>query len=129
MAHEVCPYNFEGPATGCRPPALINTLINIALQPGALTDPMFEGQKKIQQILLLAAFVSVPIMLLCHPFYLKAKYGKKAPEIAHQVDFERLDEDEENGRIAPAPSHGGGGHGHGDEVSTILVIYFANFFN
>ncbi|KAJ0404793.1 hypothetical protein P43SY_003469 [Pythium insidiosum] len=42
MKHEVCPFNFEGPKTGCRPPALVNTLINIALNPTAVEDPMFD---------------------------------------------------------------------------------------
>ncbi|OQS02153.1 vacuolar proton translocating ATPase A subunit, partial [Thraustotheca clavata] len=112
MSHEVCPFNFEGPATGCRPPALINTLINIALQPGAVADPMYEGQKKIQQTLLMLAGLSVPVMLLCHPLYLKFTAGSPAPEIAHQVDF---DDDDDNTKLTHAAHHSGGGHGHGDE--------------
>ncbi|KDO22771.1 hypothetical protein SPRG_12198 [Saprolegnia parasitica CBS 223.65] len=114
MSHEVCPFNFEGPATGCRPPALINTLINIALQPGAVADPMYEGQKKMQQTLLAFAGLSVPIMLLCHPLYMKFKYGSPAQEVSHQVDFDNLSDDDDHAKLAPA-AHGGHGHGHGDE--------------
>ncbi|RHY25847.1 hypothetical protein DYB32_008946 [Aphanomyces invadans] len=118
MEFPECPFNFEGPKTGCRPPALINTLINIALQPGSVADPMYDGQKTTQQILLLCAAVSVPAMLLGHPLYLKWVHGQAAPEVSHQVDFEQLEEDDDHSKLAPAASHGGGGHGghgHGEE--------------
>ncbi|RHZ04210.1 hypothetical protein DYB31_004651 [Aphanomyces astaci] len=127
MGHEVCPFDFEGPQTGCRPPALINTLINIALQPGNVADPMYAGQKKTQNFLLLLAMLSVPVMLLGHPLYLKWVHGKAAgvPEIAHQVDFEQLEEtDDDHAKLAPtaAASHGGdGGHGEEFDFSEVFI--------
>lgn len=108
MAHEVCPYNFEGERTGCRPPSLVNTLINIALDPGNVADPMYEGQLKTQQTLLLLAFLSVPAMLALKPMYLKVMHGRTAPPVSHHVDFE--DESEE---MLPTTHGHGGGHGGG----------------
>jgi V-type H+-transporting ATPase subunit a len=106
MAYEVCPYDFEGPATGCRPPSLVNMLINIALSPMEVVDPMYANQTSIQQILLLLGVLSVPIMLFVNPFYLKFKHGKaKVPETHHAVD--------EEAPIEVAHTEGGGGHGHG----------------
>lgn len=109
MAHEVCPYNFEGPRTGCRPPSLVNTLINIALNPFHVDDPMYDGQLKTQQTLLLLAFASVPAMLAVKPIYLKFLNDRAAPAVSHHVDY-----DEESEHILPAGGHGhGGGHGGG----------------
>ncbi|KAF0713433.1 Aste57867_4334 [Aphanomyces stellatus] len=115
MSYETCPFNFEGPKTGCRPPALINTLINIALNPGAVADPMYDGQKKTQQFLLLLAVLSVPVMLFGHPLYLKMIHGQAAPEVSHQVDFEQLEEEDEHAHKAPVAASHGHGHGHGEE--------------
>lgn len=115
MAHEVCPYSFEGPQTGCRPPALVNTLISIALDPGHVVDPMFEGQLKTQQTLLFLAFVSVPVMLCVKPLYMKFLNDRAAPSISHHVDY---DDGESDQMLPTTTSHGhggGGGHGHGEE--------------
>ena len=67
-----CPLNYGGSGDGCQPPNLITTLINIALQPGNVDEPMFYGQAGLQNILLLCAFGSVPVLLLfwsCLPLY------------------------------------------------------------
>ncbi|EQC28004.1 hypothetical protein SDRG_14276 [Saprolegnia diclina VS20] len=93
MSHEVCPFNFEGPVTGCRPPALINTLINIALQPGVVADPMYGGQKKLQQTLLALAGFSVPAMLLCHPLYVKFKHNSSVAGVSHRIKVCDVDND------------------------------------
>jgi V-type H+-transporting ATPase subunit a len=58
------------------PPSLIDTLINLALKPGFVLDPMYEGQAKVQVFILLVVFFCVPIMLLGKP--LLFKYGKKS---------------------------------------------------
>ncbi|KAJ0409033.1 hypothetical protein ATCC90586_000620 [Pythium insidiosum] len=107
MKHEVCPFNFEGPKTGCRPPALVNTLINIALNPTAVEDPMFDGQLKTQQTLLLLAAISVPAMLVIKPVYLKFTH-RAPPPVRHHIDDE-----EDNEHTAHHAGHGHGGHGHG----------------
>jgi len=92
MAHEVCPYSFEGPHTGCRPPALITTMMNIALNPTKVEDPLYDGQLKTQQILLAIAAISIPVLLLAKPtiIYFRMKNAKTA-HVTHAVD---LDEDE-----------------------------------
>lgn len=99
MSYETCPYNFEGPQTGCRPPSLVNTLINIALNPTGVVDPMFDGQLQTQQILLGLAGISVPWMLICKPLYLKFTASKH-----HEGAASPLIDDEE-------ANHG---EGHGD---------------
>lgn len=52
------------------PPSLIDTLINIALKPGVITNQMYEGQAGVQVVLLLVSFLMVPIMLLGKPIAL-----------------------------------------------------------
>jgi hypothetical protein len=78
---------------------------------------MYDGQKGTQQLLLFFAFVSVPVMLLAHPLYLKSKVGHAAPEVSHQVDYDNSDEDDDHSdrrKLAPvaAAHHGHGGHGN-----------------
>jgi V-type H+-transporting ATPase subunit a len=62
--------DYGGSGDGCQPPNLITTLINIALMPGNVDEPMYDGQAGIQNILLLCALVSVPILLLAKPYLL-----------------------------------------------------------
>ena len=81
-----CPLNYGGSGDGCQPPNLITTLINIALAPGTVEEPMFEGQAWIQNILLLCALVSVPVLLLAKPYLLSQQ--------THQVVHHHGDEDE-----------------------------------
>ena len=40
---DMCPLNYGGTGDGCQPPNLITTLINIALNPGNVAEPMFAG--------------------------------------------------------------------------------------
>jgi V-type H+-transporting ATPase subunit a len=68
-----CPLNFGGSGDGCQPPNLITTLINIALQPGNVDEPLYQGQAGVQKILLLLAVVSVPVLLLAKPYFLSQK--------------------------------------------------------
>jgi V-type H+-transporting ATPase subunit a len=65
-----CPLNYGGEGDGCQPPNLITTLINIALQPGNVAEPMYYGQAGIQNVLLLCALASVPVLLLAKPYIL-----------------------------------------------------------
>jgi V-type H+-transporting ATPase subunit a len=81
-----CPLNYGGSGDGCQPPNLITTLINIALQPGAVDEPMFYGQAGIQNILLLCAFGSVPVLLIAKPFFLSQKQHQYQPVTHHGED-------------------------------------------
>ncbi|GBG31765.1 V-type proton ATPase 116 kDa subunit a isoform 1 [Hondaea fermentalgiana] len=54
------------------PPALLSTLINIALQPGnvPIEESLYSGQGTVQAILLLLAVINVPLMLIPKPYFL-----------------------------------------------------------
>ena len=68
--NEKCSLGFGGTSGGCQPPNLITTLINIALQPGTVQEPLYGGQPAVQNVLLLVALVSVPVLLLAKPYFL-----------------------------------------------------------
>jgi V-type H+-transporting ATPase subunit a len=89
-----CPLDYGGSGDGCQPPNLITTLINIALQPGSVDEPMYGGQPAIQNVLLLCAFASVPVLLLAKPYILSKQ--SHAP-IEHGEDEGHHDHDEEHG--------------------------------
>ena len=55
---EMCPLDYGGSGDGCQPPNLITLLINIALQPGSVDEPLYKGQAALQNFLLLAEPVS-----------------------------------------------------------------------
>jgi V-type H+-transporting ATPase subunit a len=76
MVVDMCPLNFGGSGDGCQPPNLITTLINIALKPGNVDEPMFGGQAGLHIFLLLVAFICVPWLLFVKPFYLKYEHDK-----------------------------------------------------
>eukprot|EP00980_Cylindrotheca_fusiformis_P016809 scaffold5067_cov139-Cylindrotheca_fusiformis.AAC.3 len=82
-----CPLHYAG----CQPPNLITTLINIALQPGTVEEPMFAGQATIQNILLLCALGSIPVLLLAKPWLLSKQHQYQP--ITHHGD----DDDDEYG--------------------------------
>ena len=96
-----CPLDFGGSGDGCQPPNLITTLINIALNPGVVDEPMYGNQGGIQNILLLAAFISVPVLLLAKPLLLSQQQHQ--PIQHHSDDTEGAngghgeDEEEEHG--------------------------------
>merc|ERR1712003_246275 len=92
-----CLLDFGGSGDGCQPPNLITTLINIALSPGNVDEPMYQGQAAIQNLLLAIAGISVPILLLAKPYFLSRDAEKHGHDNHH-------DDDEEG--------HGGG---HGDD--------------
>ena len=85
-----CPLDFGGSGDGCQPPNLITTLINIALSPGIVDEPLYEGQAKVQNILLLLALLSVPTLLCVKPFLLSRMHDN-----THTT--ENADEEEEGG--------------------------------
>jgi len=91
-----CPLDFGGSGDGCQPPNLITTLINIALQPGTVDEPMYGGQPGIQNVLLLCAFASVPVLLLAKPYLLSQQSHEQVHH--HSDDGEdHGDDDEEHG--------------------------------
>jgi V-type H+-transporting ATPase subunit a len=94
---DVCPLDYGGTGDGCQPPNLITTLINIALKPGAVDEPMFAGQAQLQTFLLLLAFICVPWLLLVKPYvlYRKQQAAKRQAEHGGGAMNPLLGEEEE----------------------------------
>jgi V-type H+-transporting ATPase subunit a len=88
-----CPLDFGGSGDGCQPPNLITTLINIALAPGSVDEPMYEGQASMQNVLLAIAGISVPVLLLAKPYILSQQHSSHA----HSHDEDDEGDDEEHG--------------------------------
>merc|ERR1712157_124693 len=89
---DLCDRDLGGDGDGCQPPNLITTLIDIVLNPGEVDEPMFEGQDTLQNILLLIAFISVPVLLFAKPYIIHKR--QKAARLAHADDDEYEDEDD-----------------------------------
>jgi len=98
----MCPLDMGGSGDGCQPPNLITTLINIALMPGTVDEPMYSGQPGMQNLLLLIAFVSVPVLLFAKPYLLSKQHETHA-------------EEERNSHSSDAPLAAGGGDDHGGD--------------
>lgn len=64
-----CVLDFGGETNGCAPPNLINQLINIALNPGSVDEPMYQGQAATQTFLLVVAFLCIPVILFGRPAF------------------------------------------------------------
>eukprot|EP00796_Vickermania_ingenoplastis_P013326 gene13327-9161_t len=55
-------------------PSLLEVMTNFFLQPGSVTEPLFDGQALLQTVLLLIAFAMVPIMLCAMPVHDYRRY-------------------------------------------------------
>jgi V-type H+-transporting ATPase subunit a len=109
---DVCTLGYGGTGGGCQPPNLITTLINIALKPGSVDEPMYAGQAGVQTFLLLIAFICVPWLLFVKPFYLRYKHNQELTQNPPAAENRLLAE--EDGHGGHGGGHGGGDHGHGD---------------
>ena len=78
-----CPLDFGGSGDGCQPPNLISTLMNIALKPGVVDEPMYKGQAQTQVFLLLFAFACVPWMLCIKPYLMIKQHENDAHDAKH----------------------------------------------
>jgi V-type H+-transporting ATPase subunit a len=82
MLVDMCPLGMGGSSQGCQPPNLITTLMNMALAPGSVDEPLYTGQAGVQTFLLLMAFFSVPVLLCAKPYILKKKHEEAQKLIA-----------------------------------------------
>lgn len=71
--------DWSKPGAGA-PPSLIDTLINIALQPGSVEDPLFEGQAGFQLFILFLVILCIPVMLIGRPYFLAKQHKKTKRE-------------------------------------------------
>jgi V-type H+-transporting ATPase subunit a len=91
----LCPLDYGGDGDGCQPPNLITSLINIALQPGNVTEPMFKGQAALQNVLLFCAFASVPVLLLAKPYFLSKQSHHAVVHSDEEGAYQAEHDDEE----------------------------------
>jgi V-type H+-transporting ATPase subunit a len=128
LVEDLCPLDYGGSGDGCQPPNLITTLINIALSPGAVEEPMYEGQVGVQTALLLIAFFCVPWLLLGKPLYLR--YFSKKSDL-HEVDAAQAQNPLLDNVSTHKSEHGDSGHGgaaggdHGHEDFGEIAIHQA----
>lgn len=87
-----CPLDYGGSGDGCQPPNLITLLINIALAPGVVDEPLYSGQASIQNFLLLIAGLSVPTLLCAKPYFL----SKEMASHTHSAHDDEDDDEEHN---------------------------------
>jgi V-type H+-transporting ATPase subunit a len=101
--------DWLNPANPRQPPGLLNMLIYMFLQPGYIDIPLYPGQKYIQIVLLLLAFIQVPILLFLKPFYLRWEHNRARAKgyrgIGERSRVSALDADDEDDE---ADGHGAG---------------------
>lgn len=105
------------------PPGLLNMLISMFLAPGTVAEPLYDGQAKIQVVLVLIALACVPWLLLLKPLYLKKQLDREAAE----AEYQQLDGGEaatEHGHDDDDEEHEG--HNFGD-IMIHQVIHTIEF--
>jgi vacuolar-type H+-ATPase subunit I/STV1 len=98
----------DASAEGCMlwkqsPPSLLDSLIKMFMEPGSVPveNQLIGGQGALQALLILIAFVSVPMLLFPKPFLLKREHESK---LAQRGSFQRVhadDPDTEAGSPCP----------------------------
>ncbi|KAI1488996.1 V-type proton ATPase subunit A [Biscogniauxia mediterranea] len=110
-------WSIDWSTADTQPPGLLNMLIYMFLQPTTLDIPLYRGQKTVQILLLLLAFVQVPILLFLKPFYLRWEHNKARAKgyrgIGERARVSALEDDDEGDGHIPTGNGNGNGHSHG----------------
>jgi V-type H+-transporting ATPase subunit a len=130
---DLCPLDYGGTGDGCQPPNLITTLMNMALMPGSVAEPLYQGQAAVQVALLLLAGISVPVLLVAKPLVMKQQMNEHAYDEPSSFSEDALIDDLGDAKVSGMVPHrgghgahgGGGGGGHAEHDFSEVVIHQA----
>ena len=101
---DMCPLDYGGSGDGCQPPNLITTLMNIALKPGNVDEPLYYGQAQVQVVLLLVAFCCVPWLLVVKPYIVYRKHQAEHGSSSRHHHYTSLSTESGHGSGAALPT-------------------------
>jgi len=120
-------WSIDWASTHSAPPSLLNMLIYMFLSPSFVEDPLYRGQRHVQNVLLLLALICVPWLLFVKPFYLRWENQRAKRAGYHCVEREDVIEEhaaggDEEGGVVIAEMEGEEGEGEeGFEFGEVMI--------